>query len=1018
VKTLSTALAAHIAGGVTTMAYCWRVTRRDGIVLGFTEHDEDIICDGTLFRASSGFTASQIQSSLGLAVDNFTAQGALSSESITEADILAGRYDDAALDLLWVNWSDAAQFDLRASGNLGKIDRNGLAFTAEFRSLANRLNQKVGGVFARSCAASLGDRRCGVDLATLAYSAIGKVLAYDGGRHITVSGLERFAAAWFTQGEISISGDADVLIGGTGLIVNDLQHSTGRGNYFSDGSGTSEGQLLAIYAFLRAWKALRIADPATAQSFLARAEWMATALERTVYRQKIPPANANALFVPHWLFAARQPIEAQTVFLKYAASFASSGGHLVATIPANTTAFGDKALTVYSVYDETSHLLWNNPYSPVVGTSFPVLSTTTTSGGTTVAIAGSAAFSAYICYSVNVGGVIEVGDGYEAWPVWRALQAGEVDGAGDSFRWAMDMFATLADATGNPKWSSALTATISTTLKAMAVDDGRYWWSLSYSDDPYSLSGTYTYNPRAGVSWARDPETGILIGAIPADAGGAQAQIGRGVTDAIVATNTITVSVGADRPTKNVWLFVDTAASYGAATRYYAALTLSGAGRDALDVFTLPLSVFTRKDGDGAALSAATFPVSIYGSGFSDVEPAAHFLFVSTVRPLPQATLPYAPNVFPFTCNVLGGVIISWRGSPGSGYQAPDAWLSIGGAGAPVGAAGMCQFLRDAQTAYHATLGVWGPFAHCYVWDRADAASLGTAGTWVYTWYDPNSEWGGYQYRPLESTARFLARAAGNAAYSSALTLATSIVGDYFAWLDATGWPSLTGAVAGPPTNFTGAAAPTRSYEEPHFAALILRAAVYALISNSVTALPTATATHAANLAARAWSYLQAQWKASGALAGTWSPDSATWFGFWNAEIVSAVSLLLLEGAPVAASIGVHPATAKAWLKANDAFIASKTQPPGGKFEIKAHAVNPDGSAVLELWTAPGLPISVGDTVAVTAGCAKNFPTCKSKFGNVANFRGFPHIPGADVVTNIATRGDPTNTGGSRLGGG
>ena len=41
-KSLSPALAAHLATGTTTLAYCWRVTRRDGTVLGFTEHDRDL----------------------------------------------------------------------------------------------------------------------------------------------------------------------------------------------------------------------------------------------------------------------------------------------------------------------------------------------------------------------------------------------------------------------------------------------------------------------------------------------------------------------------------------------------------------------------------------------------------------------------------------------------------------------------------------------------------------------------------------------------------------------------------------------------------------------------------------------------------------------------------------------------------------------------------------------------------------------------------------------------------------
>lgn len=46
-KTLDPALQDHLDGGATTLAWCWKVTRRDGMVLGFTEHDRALNFDGT-----------------------------------------------------------------------------------------------------------------------------------------------------------------------------------------------------------------------------------------------------------------------------------------------------------------------------------------------------------------------------------------------------------------------------------------------------------------------------------------------------------------------------------------------------------------------------------------------------------------------------------------------------------------------------------------------------------------------------------------------------------------------------------------------------------------------------------------------------------------------------------------------------------------------------------------------------------------------------------------------------------
>ena len=66
-----------------------------------------------------------------------------------------------------------------------------------------------------------------------------------------------------------------------------------------------------------------------------------------------------------------------------------------------------------------------------------------------------------------------------------------------------------------------------------------------------------------------------------------------------------------------------------------------------------------------------------------------------------------------------------------------------------------------------------------------------------------------------------------------------------------------------------------------------------------------------------------------------------------------------------------------------------------------------DGAAVAEVAIAPG------DAFIVTAGCDKLFATCRDRFANVVNFRGFPHIPGNDFVTSYPSPGKPGNDGGS-----
>lgn len=85
----------------------------------------------------------------------------------------------------------------------------------------------------------------------------------------------------------------------------------------------------------------------------------------------------------------------------------------------------------------------------------------------------------------------------------------------------------------------------------------------------------------------------------------------------------------------------------------------------------------------------------------------------------------------------------------------------------------------------------------------------------------------------------------------------------------------------------------------------------------------------------------------------------------------------------------------------------------GRSAEIKFHRVQA-AATLIELWQPLPFAIAPGTAVKLMAGCDKQFATCRAKFGNGINFRGFPHIPGDDFILTYANRGDPANDGGSR----
>jgi uncharacterized phage protein (TIGR02218 family) len=188
-REIPTEMAAALGRGVTTFARCWRLTRRDGVALGFTDHDADLAFDGVTYRAATGMTASAAESSLGLAVDGLDVVGALDDSGLSEADLARGLYDGAGVSLFLVDWRAPENRVLLFAGALGEVARESAIFIAELRSLAHALAQPQGRLNQRGCDADLGDSRCGIDLALPVHRAEGAVSAVTSPRAFTAAAL-------------------------------------------------------------------------------------------------------------------------------------------------------------------------------------------------------------------------------------------------------------------------------------------------------------------------------------------------------------------------------------------------------------------------------------------------------------------------------------------------------------------------------------------------------------------------------------------------------------------------------------------------------------------------------------------------------------------------------------------------------------------------------------------------------------------------------------------------------------
>ncbi len=202
-RELSESFKNHLASGATTLCQCWKIERQDGLIQGFTDHDDVIVIEGIRFQPQSGFTPSEAISNLGLGVDTSEVEGALQSDFISQNALGAGDYDNAQVTIYKVNWQNPSDFVVLRVADLGEVTLEDGLFRAELRGLMHRLNQVRGRLFENACDADLGDARCGVNLNNPAFRAESTVTALLDNQTFQADALLSFENGWFDRGLIT-----------------------------------------------------------------------------------------------------------------------------------------------------------------------------------------------------------------------------------------------------------------------------------------------------------------------------------------------------------------------------------------------------------------------------------------------------------------------------------------------------------------------------------------------------------------------------------------------------------------------------------------------------------------------------------------------------------------------------------------------------------------------------------------------------------------------------------------------
>lgn len=159
-----------------TVATWWRVLRRDGVALGFTTHDRDIWADGILHRATPGIVPSAIRRSADFEPDSAEVEGVLSHESISSADLSAGRFDNARVLIGIIDW-ESGESQVLYRGAVGAVSEEAGKFVAELHSRKAELLRDPIPRTSPSCRATFCGQGCGLSAVRYTHEAV--LVAHD-----------------------------------------------------------------------------------------------------------------------------------------------------------------------------------------------------------------------------------------------------------------------------------------------------------------------------------------------------------------------------------------------------------------------------------------------------------------------------------------------------------------------------------------------------------------------------------------------------------------------------------------------------------------------------------------------------------------------------------------------------------------------------------------------------------------------------------------------------------------------
>jgi uncharacterized phage protein (TIGR02218 family) len=202
---------------VRQVAQCWRITRTDDTVLGFTTHDAPIVALGTTFESCDslrGSAAAYSSNAEQVGPGDIEMTGVISSEGITEADLYGGLYDGARVEVFEIAWDGSGAYTLITAGVVSRVTHGGAGYTVSVQTGAAKFTQQpLITTYTPACRHVFGDASCSIALGPLTVTGSATTIYVRDG--VNRTSFRRFAdstrteaAGYFDSGVITwTSGD-------------------------------------------------------------------------------------------------------------------------------------------------------------------------------------------------------------------------------------------------------------------------------------------------------------------------------------------------------------------------------------------------------------------------------------------------------------------------------------------------------------------------------------------------------------------------------------------------------------------------------------------------------------------------------------------------------------------------------------------------------------------------------------------------------------------------------------------